>query len=208
MLSETLKLKTEQLLKNRLWRHSITVDPSRSVPGEIAELLTALIDGLREETEGPLRAYVVLPEGSFDRRFFDAIQMAECARFPLTGSFGSKGDDGEWRSAPMVFHLADVGLLDEFIPEHWGEDSFAIFFSPLGPLEFFRAVAAFGLVRREGGNLVWAPYWNPPSFEKYLSESDSRRTDRIFRHVAYYLAEGGAGRVVRIYCRGGFEEET
>ena len=61
--------------------------------------LAALIDGLREETDVSLHAYVVLPEGTIDRAFFDEIQAAECARFPLTGSFGSKEDEGAWRNA-------------------------------------------------------------------------------------------------------------
>lgn len=208
MLSETLKLKTEQLLKNRLWRHSITVDPARSAPREIVELLAALIDGLREETAAPLRAYVVLPEGAIDRALFDSIQAAECARFPLTGSFGAVGDDGGWRNAPFVFHLADQGLLGEFVTREWGKNRFAVFFSPLESLDFFHAVRAFGLFRREGGRLIWAPFWNPPSFEKFLIESDSRRTDRVFRHVAYYLAEGEDGAVVRVYCRGVPGEEA
>lgn len=206
MLSETLHLKTEQLLKNRLWRHSITVDRGRSSPGEIAELLAALIEGLEEEVDGTLRAYVVLSGRAVDRHFFESVERAECARFPLVGDFETDEDDPDAPPAPFAFHLNDPALLGEFVGKYWGKDSFAVFFSPLPPLDFFAALRRFGLVRREGGSLIWAPYWNPASFERFLVESESPMTDRVFRHVAYYLAEVDEGTVVRVYCRGRSDE--
>jgi hypothetical protein len=202
MLSDALNLKTEQIPKNRLWRHSISVDPLETPPQEIAELLEALIDGLLDWGEGELRAYVVVPEGSVDRGFLEAVEQAECPRFPIVGAFGASVG-AVWRNLPFVFRLSDPRLLGAFAAKFWGRGTFAVYFSPLEDLEFFNVIRSFGLLRREEGALIWAPYWNPRSFEKLLTDLDAAGTDRIFRRIVYYLAESEEGKGVRVYCRGG-----
>lgn len=200
MLSDALNLKTEQIPKNHLWRHSITVDPTEK-PEEIAELLEALIDGLTDGEEGFLHPYMVVPERSVDRRFFEAIENAECPRFPLAGTFGIS-EGARWANRPFVFRIADPSLIGSYVARFWGRGIFAIFFSSLEPIEFFSMIRSFGIVRREGGGLLWAPFWNPRSFERFLTDSDAKRTDTVFRRIAYYLAEGEGGAIVRVYCRG------
>jgi hypothetical protein len=205
MLSDTLKLKTEQIIRNRLWRHSISVDREDSTAEEVGDLMEALVEGLRDQAGGKLRAYVVLPEETVDSDFYQAVQEAECPRFPITGSFGSWEEGGS--SAPMVFLLADPKLVRRYAERFWGRDRFAIFFSSLEPLEFFSMTRDLVLLRREGRKLIWAPYWNPASFERLLTRSDSRRTNKIFRWIHYYLAEGDGGQEVRVYCRSKEEEQ-
>ncbi len=204
MLSDALNLRTEQIPRNRLWRHSISVDREESSPEEIAELLEVLIDGLLDWEEGELHAYAALPEGAVDRKFFEAIEDAECPRLPLADSFGV-AEGGRWASRPFVFRLSDLSLLEVFIRSHWGKGAFAVFFSTLEPVEFFAEIRKFGIVRRDGGSLIWAPFWYARSFEKLLTDSDSARTDKIFQRIVYYLAEGEEGKSVRIYCRGSVE---
>jgi len=205
MLSDTLKLKTEQIIRNRLWRHSISVDRENSTAGEVGDLMEVLIDSLRDRAEGRLNAYVILPEEAVDSEFFRAVEEAECPRFPLTGSFGGWEEGGS--SAPMVFLLADKRLVRRYAECFWGRDRFAVFFTTLEPLEFFSMTRDLVLLRREGRKLIWAPYWNPPSFERLLTRSDARQTDRIFRYVHYYLAEGDGGEAVRVYCRSKDEDQ-
>jgi hypothetical protein len=201
VLSDALNLKTEQILRNHLWRHSISVDRDESTPEEVAELLEVLIDGLLEGEETALHAYAVVQEGVVDRTFFEAIEDAECPRFPLVGSYEAS-ETGPWSNRPFVFHLTEHSLLQAFVRAYWGKGTLAVFFSTLEPVEFFDQIRRFGVVRRDGGRLLWAPFWYPRSFEKFLTDSDSARTDKVFERIAYYLAEGEEGGTVRIYCRG------
>ncbi|MFH1680197.1 MAG: hypothetical protein ABIH26_06065 [Candidatus Eisenbacteria bacterium] len=200
MFSDALNLKTEQIPRNRLWRHSITIEPTEK-PEEVAELLEALIEGLLDDEDDVLYPYMVVSEGAVDRRFFEAIENAECPRFPLAGTFG-RSEGAHWTNRPFVFRIADPGLIGTYVARFWGKGAFAVFFSSLEPIEFFSMIRAFGVVRREGGSLIWAPFWFARSFEKFLTDSDARRTKTVFRKIAYYLAEGEDGSVVRVYCRG------
>lgn len=201
MFSDTLNLRTEQLLRNRLWRHSIVVDQEESTPDQVAKLLVALIDGLREREEGLLEAYVVLSEKTVDRSYFDSILLSESPRRPLVGDFGAERNEG-WRNDPLVFQLTDPALIFRFVERYWGNGGLSIFFSMLDPIPFFKTLRRFRLVRHEGGSLVWAPYWAPESFEKFLTESGPGETDRVFRQIGYYMMEGEKGNAIRIYCRG------
>ncbi len=201
MISDTLNLRTEQLLRNRLWRHSIAVDREESTPDQVAQLLVTLIDGLRDREEGLLEAYVVLSEKTVDRSYFDSILLSESPRRPLVGDFGAEGSEG-WRNEPLVFQLTDSALIFRFVERYWGKGGLSVFFSMLDPIPFFKTLCRFCLVRRDGGSLVWAPYWAPRSFERFLTESGPAETDRVFRQISYYLMEGEKGSAIRIYCRG------
>lgn len=203
MLSDARnQLKTEQIIRNRLWRHSIAIGGECEMETSAAALLSALVQGLPERRGADLSPYVVLPEGAIDRDFFRAIENAECPRRPLAGNAFSVERDGEWRSEPLAFALTG-GLIGEYAERFWGADRLGIFLSRLGPIEFFDALLDFPVHRREGGRLVFAPYWYPPSFERHLVQSESRITDRIFDRVGYYIVEGDDGAAVRVYCRGG-----
>ncbi len=200
MNTKTLKLRTEQLIRNRLWRHSVQI---RSVWGgaETMEVLQTLLDGLRDDEGGPNHAYAVLPEGSIDRLFLRAVQRAESPRFPLTGSF-SEENEGKWRNHPFVFELRDEQLVERYVNTFWGRSRFAVFFSPLEPLPFFSLVSSLSLLRAHNSSLVWAPFWNPGSFERRLCESDAESSARIFKHIRFYLLEGKEGKRIRIYSSG------
>lgn len=197
MNANTLKLRSEQLIRNRLWRHSVLIHPEWG-SGETTEVLATLLDGLRNREAEPSHAYVIVPGGTVDEVFLRAVERAECPRFPLTGRFS--GDrDGKWNNHPFVFQLRDEQIVERYVSAYWGRNRFAAFFSPLEPLAFFSLVSRLSLLRLHGESLVWAPFWNPGSFEKRLCESDVESTARLFQHVAFYLREGSGGRKIRIY---------
>ena len=202
MLSDARnQLKTEQIIRNRLWRHSIAIGEEAGIQANAGALVSALVQGLPERQGVVLHSYMVLPEGAIDRGFYREVESAECPRRPLAGRvFGV--EEEEWRSEPMAFALTGKGLVGDYTDRFWGGDRLAIFLSPLGPLEFFDELHDFPVYRREGGQMVYAPYWYPASFEKYLAQSDSRVTDRIFDRIGYYIVESDGGRSVRVYCRG------
>ncbi|MBN1824774.1 MAG: hypothetical protein JW958_00825 [Candidatus Eisenbacteria bacterium] len=202
MFGDTHKLKTEQIIRNRLWRHSIAIGDEAGVRSNAGALVTALVQGLPERQSVLLHSYMVLPEDAIDREFFGEIENAESIRRPLMGGVFGLGEGKEWRSEPMAFSLSGSGLIGSFADRFWGGDQMAIFLSSLEPLEFFDACHDFPVFRREGGQMVYAPYWYPASFEKYLLQSASRVTDRIFDRIGYYIVESEGGRSVRVYCRG------
>ncbi len=201
MFVDTIRLKTEQLIRNRLWRHSIEVNGDVSHRSEAAELIRVLVAGLAREEEGRLRPYVLLREGAIDRHFFHAIERAESPRLPLTGDFGSSVD-GHWQSAPMVFELRDPRLLTGYVSRYWGDGGLSLFFSTLEPIEFFSLVRSLPVIRSEGASCYWAPFWDASSMEKLLCQSGQSASAELFRHIDYYLVEGDQGNRIRVYCRG------
>ncbi len=197
----TLKLRTEQLIRNRLWRHSVKIREDCSGAGT-TEILETLFTGLRARPEVDNHAYVVLPEGAVDRIFLRAVERSECPRFPLMGDF-SKEVDGKWRSSPFTFQLRDTRLIERYVQNYWGRNRFAVFFSPMEPIPFFSMISSLSLLREHQSSLIWAPFWIPASFEKRLCESDAETSAQILSDVDYYLLEGDGGRSVRIYTAEG-----
>ena len=100
MNTETLKLRTEQLIRNRLWRHSVSIRPEWG-GAETTEILQTLLTGLQDGEGVRNHAYVVLPGGAVDRVFLRAVARAESPRFPLTGRFSGESS-GKWKNHPFV----------------------------------------------------------------------------------------------------------
>ncbi len=200
MEAGTLKLRSEQLIRNRLWRHSVLIPPDAGA-GEIAGVLETLLAGLKESADSPLHPYIVLPADAVDLPYLRAVERGECPRYPVMGDFRSVAD-GEERNAPFVFRPAEHRLIERFVSGFWGNDRFALFLSPLEPLPFFRVLARFPLVRRKGGALIWSPFWERHTFERRICESTASEGAGIFRWIRYYVGEGGKGRTIRIYSAG------
>ncbi|NNE08446.1 MAG: hypothetical protein HKN20_07790 [Gemmatimonadetes bacterium] len=196
MLAHSFGLRTEQLIRNHLWRHSLSLGDQDQ---DRATVLNLLVHGLSDFNEQKLKAYVLVPEAAVDRTFLHTIERAECARYPLFGSFGTQ--EGEtWRNLPFTFEVRERTAIAALL-EHWGRNAFSIVFSPLAPQQFFELVRMMPILRSFDEYLQWAPFWYPESFETVLCEANSVQVAALFRHIGYYMRECEGGRSLRIYCR-------